>query len=186
MMPHRARRTSTRWILAAALGLSVPEPVHAQWSASPIVAVGPLIPAGPLRDAVREGAALKLGLWLRAPRVPIGVTTEAMLAQFGGSASSDGLRNARVGALTANVTTRRHDRRLDTYGIAGAGWYWMDNMTPRYNERHAPGFNVGIGEVVSLGNTDYFVEIRLHAVRVTSQTGAGWMTFAPLLLGARF
>ncbi len=173
-------------MLAVVIGLLVPEHAHAQWSASPVIGVGPVIPSGSLRDAVREGVALKLGVWWRAPRVPVGITTEAMLAQFGGGTATDGLRGARVGALTANVTTRRHDRRLDLYGVAGAGWYWMDNMAPRYLERQAPGFNVGIGEVVSLGHTDYFVELRLHAVRATSQTGGSWMTFVPLLLGARF
>ena len=185
-MRDATRLRSSARILALVLGLCAPAHAHAQWSASPVVAIGPVIPAGSFRDVVREGAALKLGVWLRAPRVPVGVTTEVLLAQFGSSGARDGLDRARVGAITANVTTRRHDRRLDLYGIAGAGWYWMDRMAPRYLDRQAPGFNVGVGEVVSLGHTDLFVELRLHAVRATSRTGEGWMTFMPLLVGARF
>ncbi len=174
------------WVVSAALILCTPVHGGAQWSASPVLAVGPAIPAGKFRDAASEGAAIKLGLWMRAPSVPVGVTSEALLVQFGGGATRDGLNGARVAALTANVTTRRHDRRLDLYGIAGAGWYWMDRMAPRYLDRQAPGFNVGVGEVVALGSTDFFVELRLHAVRATRQTGEGWMTFMPLLVGARF
>jgi len=164
----------------------MPEYSGAQWSASPVVAVGPAIPAGAFRDVAREGVAIKAGLWMRAPRVPIGVSVEAMLAQFGADATRGGLDGARVGALTVNATTRRHDRRLDTYGIAGAGWYWLGRTAPRYSDRQAPGFNLGVGEIVSLGDIDFFAELRVHAVRATSQTGSGWITFMPLLVGARF
>jgi len=146
-----------------------------------------VIPVGTFRDVVREGAALQVGVWVRAPRLPVGVTAEALLAQFGAGGTQDGLDGARVGALTVNVTTRRHDRRLDLYGIAGAGWYWKDRMAPQYLDRQAPGFNVGLGEIVALGNTDFFVELRVHAIRATSQTGSGgWMTVMPLVVGARF
>ena len=177
---------SSRWFLSMALALCTPEYVQAQWSASPVVAIGPVIPAGSFRDAVREGAAIKVGVWLRAARLPVGVTAEALLVQFADGATREGLDRARVGALAVNVTTRRHDRRLDLYGIAGAGWYWLDRMAPRYLDRQAPGLNVGVGEVVALGSTDFFVELRVHAVRASAPTGATWMTFMPILVGARF
>jgi len=70
--------------------------------------------------------------------------------------------------------------------IARAGWYWLDRMAPRYLDRQAPGVNAGIGEVVALGSTDFFVELQVHAVRATAATGASWMTSMPILVGARF
>ena len=81
---------------------------------------------------------LKGALWLRAPRVPVGVTIEGMYAQF---------RDAR----------------------------------PDMASEHTH-----VGEIIALGSRDFFVELRLHAVRTPARTGEQWMTFMPLLIGARF
>jgi hypothetical protein len=43
-----------------------------------------------------------------------------------------------------------------------------------------------VGEIIALGSRDFFVELRLHAVRTPARTGEQWMTFMPLLIGARF
>ena len=128
----------------------------------------------------------KGALWLRAPRVPVGVTIEGMYAQFRDARPDMASEHTHVGAVLANVTTRRHERKLELYGVAGAGWYWRNGPTDSFAERQAPGINVGIGEIIALGSRDFFVELRLHAVRTPARTGEQWMTFMPLLIGARF
>ena len=171
--------------LALCFALCSASPLRAQWSVSPAVALGVAVPAGALADAVGEGVALKAGLWMRAPRVPVGFTIEGMYAHFGHGASTVGGERVSLSGLTANVTTRRHDRRLDLYGVAGGGWYWMHGSREPFPERQAPGLNIGVGEVVALGAADYFVELRVHAIRPPSRS-APWKTFMPLVLGVRF
>ena len=50
----------------------------------------------------------------------------------------------------------------------------------------AIGVNAGIGEIIAVGSMDYFMEIRAHAMHLLTPTGARWITFVPLVLGARF
>ncbi len=174
--------TTALFVMAACYA----RPISAQWSVSPAVAFGVAVPTAALGDAVAEGVAFKAGLWMRAPRVPVGLTMEAMYTQFGDGANSVTRERVRLSGITANVTTRRHDRRLDLYGVAGGGWYWLHGARDLYEERHAPGVNIGVGEIVALGAADYFVELRVHAIRTPSRTSAKFMTFMPLVLGARF
>ena len=161
-------------------------PISAQWSVAPTVAMGISLPTGTLGDAVSEGIAFKAGLWMRAPRLPVGFTAEAMHAQFGDAGSTASRERIRLSAVTTNITTRRHERRLDLYAVAGGGWYWMQGSREPFAARHAPGINIGVGEIVALGTADYFVELRVHAIRTSSRTDAQWMTFMPLLIGVRF
>ena len=165
--------------------ISFARPISAQWSASPALALGIAIPTGALGRAVQEGVAVKAGLWMRAPRVPVGFTLEGMYTQFGDAADAAANGRVRLSAITANMTSRRHERRLDLYGVAGGGWYWVHGSPVAYASRQVPGINVGLGEVVALGAADYFVELRLHLLRKPSRDAA-WTTFMPLVLGVRF
>lgn len=177
------RRYCSVAVVASCLGS---RPLAAQWSIAPTIAVGAAIPGGVLRDRVSEGPTVKVGLWIRAPKLPVGITTEAMYAHFlpgGVDRAADGLR---VGALSVNVTTRRHDRRFDLYGVAGAGWYWHSGANGKYTDRQAPGFSVGIGEVFRVAAVDSFFEVRLHRVHTPSRAGESWMTLMPFVVGARF
>ena len=179
----RPRRYVLMGIAACCL---VTTSASAQWSVAPTLAVGPAIPGGVLRDRVSEGPTVKGGLWIRKANLPVGITTEAMYARFfpgGVDRASDGLH---VGAITANLTTRRHDQRFDVYGVAGAGWYWHSGANGKYEDRQAPGVNVGIGEVFRVGSVDSFFEVRLHRVRTPSRAGESWMTLMPFVVGARF
>ena len=160
--------------------------LQAQWSASPVIALGPSIPTGAMGSSVSYGGVIKAGLWMRAPKVPVGLTVEGLYTQFGINASRTGTGDSRIGALTANVTTRRHQRRLELYGVVGGGWYWHDGPIDPFPARQAAGINVGVGEVIALGARDYFAELRLHAIRTPARTGEGWMSFMPLVLGVRF
>ena len=181
------RSTSTLvFTLLCLPALLVARPAHGQWSIAPSVALGTAIPAGAFGREVAESVTIKGALWLRAPRVPVGVTIEGMYAQFRDARPGVTSEHTHVGAVLANVTTRRHERRLDLYGVAGAGWYWRNGPTDSFAERQAPGINVGVGEIIALGRRDLFVELRLHAVRTPARTGEQWMTFMPLLIGARF
>jgi hypothetical protein len=161
-------------------------PAHGQWSAAPAIALGVAIPGGMLRDDLREGVTAKAGVWLRAPRVPVGITAEAMYTHLPAERNRGSAGDLRAGAMLLNVTTRRHEGRLDPYGIVGAGWYLFDNAKGRFSDRGAPGINVGIGEVIALGQRDYFVELRLHAMRTAGMDGRSWTTFLPLMAGLRF
>ena len=166
--------------------LVVSRPAQAQWSIAPSVALGTAVPAGAFGRDVAESVTLKGALWLRAPRVPVGLTIEGMYAQFRDVRPNVVSEDTHLGAVIANVTTRRHERKLELYGVAGAGWYWRNGPTDSFAERQAPGINVGVGEIIALGSRDFFVELRLHAVRTPARTGEQWMTFMPLLIGARF
>ena len=164
----------------------VARPAQGQWSIAPSVALGTEVPAGAFGRDVAESVTLKGALWLRAPRVPVGVTIEGMYAQFRDARPEVASEHTHVGAVLANVTTRRHEKKLELYGVAGAGWYWRNGPTDSFADRQAPGINVGVGEIIALGSRDFFVELRLHAVRTPARTGEQWMTFMPLLIGARF
>ncbi|WP_396222574.1 hypothetical protein [Gemmatimonas sp.] len=163
-----------------------PPPAHGQWSAAPVVALGAAIPGGSLRDVMAEGVTAKAGVWMRAPRVPVGITAEAMFTRLWADRREAADGALQVGAMLVNVTSRRHEGRLDPYGTFGAGWYLFNNPEDRYRERHAPGVNVGIGEVIAVGDRDYFVEVRLHAMYTATTTGRAWTTFLPLMAGVRF
>ncbi len=180
----------SRSLLASALMFAVScisaRPAHGQWSVAPSVALGPAIPTGAFGSGVNEGVALKGALWMRAPRFPVGFTFEGMYAQFRDARPAVASQDSRLFAVVANVTTRRHERKLDLYGIAGAGWYWRDGPNDTFADRQAPGVNIGVGEIIALGSRDFFVELRLHAVRKPARTREQWMTFMPLLIGARF
>ncbi len=183
----RERFRTLRLIACGLLGgLPMAAPLHAQWSAAPTLAVGPVIPTGALGDVANEGLAVKAGAWLRAPRVPVGLAVEAMYAHFRAGANGASSTDTRVGAVLANITTRRHARRLELYGSAGGGYYWLDGASASLAGRRAAGVNIGVGEIIALGSHDYFVELRLHAVRTPAQSPSRWMTFMPLLLGIRF
>ena len=173
-------------VLSCIAGFMIARPAQGQWSIAPSVALGVAIPAGAFGGAVKEGVALKAALWMRAPRFPVGFTLEGMHTQFRGTRSNVASRGSRTSAIIANVTTRRHERKLDLYGVAGAGWYWLDGPRELYAEGQAPGINVGVGEIIALGARDYFVELRFHAIRTPARTGEQWLTFMPLLVGARF
>jgi hypothetical protein len=161
-------------------------PAHGQWSAAPAVAVGAAIPGGTMRDAVGEGVTAKVGLWLRAPRVPVGITAEAMYTYMHGESVRATKDDFQVGALLLNVTTRRHEGRLDPYGVLGGGWYHFTDPDGRFVQRSAPGVNVGVGEVIAVGDRDYFVEVRFHAMYTAGMSGRQWTTFLPLMAGIRF
>jgi hypothetical protein len=135
---------------------------------------------------VRNGVAVKAGVWMRAPGIPVGITAEGMYARYGGGQTIDALGPVVLSAVTLNATTRRHQRKLETYGVGGIGWYWLDGGAPRYADPQAPGFNVGVGEIIAVGSRDYFIELRLHAVRMASASGERWLTTMPILLGVRF
>jgi hypothetical protein len=150
------------------------------------VALGVAIPGGTLRDVVAEGVTAKAGVWMRAPRVPVGITAEAMYTHLRGDQRGARDGALQVGAMLFNITSRRHEGRLDPYGTLGAGWYLFNNPERRFLEGHAPGVNVGVGEVIALGDRDYFVEVRLHAMYTSTPTGRAWKTFLPLMLGMRF
>lgn len=162
-------------------------PAHGQWSAAPTVALGLAIPGGTLHDAVAEGIIAKAGLWMRAPRVPFGVTAEAMYTYMRGDNKNARAEDMHIGAVLVNMTTRRHEGRLDPYGILGGGWYLFSDPDARFQRRSAPGVNVGVGEVIAVGDRDYFIEVRLHAMRTTSMAGGSvWTTFLPIMAGVRF
>lgn len=166
--------------------LLTPSPVRAQWSAAPTVAIGLAVPGGALHDAVAEGVTAKAGLWMRAPRVPVGFTAEAMYTHLRGGRTVPRSGDMQIGSLLTNVTTRRHEGRLDPYGTLGFGWYWYSDPDARFRGTSAPGINVGVGEVIALARRDYFVEVRLHAMRTPTVTGRSWTMFLPLMLGVRF
>lgn len=178
-------RGVTAVVAAGALSAAAP-PAEAQWAAAPAVALGLAVPGGALHDAVAEGATAKVGLWMRAPRVPVGFTTEAMYTHLRGGRTMPRSSDMRIASILANVTTRRHEGRLDPYGTLGAGWYWYTDPDRRFRGSAAPGVNVGIGEVIALADRDYFVEVRVHAIRTPTPTGHTWTTFLPLMLGVRF
>jgi len=172
--------------LSCCSALIIVRPAQAQWSIAPSVALGAAIPAGAFGREVKESVAFKAALWMRAPRFPVGFTLEGMHAPFRDARPTVASQRSHVTAIIANVTTRRHERKLELYGVAGAGWYWRGGSSNVFAERQAPGINVGVGEIIALGSRDYFVELRLHAVRTPSRTGEQWLTFMPILLGARF
>ncbi|MBL0889643.1 MAG: hypothetical protein K2Y26_05770 [Gemmatimonadaceae bacterium] len=118
--------------------------------------------------------------------MPVGLTAEAMYTHLRGGRTVPRSGSLPVASLSANVTTRRHEGRLDFYGTLGAGWYWHGDPDDRFLDGSAPGFNVGIGEVVAVNGRDVFVELRLHAIRTSNEGGPAWTTFMPLMLGVRF
>ena len=130
-------------VLAVVASCVLSQPMTAQWSVAPTIAGGPAIRGGVLRDRVSEGPTVKVGLWVRTPKLPVAITTKAMYAHFGPSGVDRAADGLRVGGLSFNLTTRRHDRRLDVYGTAGAGWCWHSTANEKYVDRQAPSFNVG-------------------------------------------
>lgn len=161
-------------------------PAYRQWAVAPTVAVGLAVPGGALHDAVAEGITGKLGVWIRAPGAPVGLTSELLYAHLRGGRVSPRAGDLRIAAALANITTRRHDGRLDPYATLGVGWYHHGDPDNRFQSSTAPGVNVGIGEVIAVGERDYFVEVRLHAMRTTAPRGRSWTTFGPLMMGLRF
>jgi hypothetical protein len=170
--------------LTALLLVSAPS-AQAQWSAAPAVAIGIGIP-GTKQDQLAEGVVAKAGVWMRAPRVPVGFTVEGMFTHLRDGRQTVGSNGMSIGGATFNLTTRRHENRLDTYGVAGAGWYWFDNPMGRYTRTNAPGFNVGVGELLEISGHDLFIEVRFHALRTPMTTGSSWTTTLPIMLGMRF
>ncbi len=160
--------------------------VEAQWSAAPSAAIGLAVPAGSLRDLVSEGVTAKAGLWMRAPRIPVGFTAEGMYSHSRAAPRSGAVDDFRVSAMTLNLTTRRHEGRLDPYGVLGAGRYWYNDPGMRFSTGSAPGVNIGLGEVIAVGTRDLFVEMRLHAIRTPTTDGARWTTLLPIMLGIRY
>lgn len=183
MRTRRARGIAAALLMA---GIVPSTQASAQWSAAPAVALGLAVPGGSLRDLVSEGLTAKAGVWMRAPRVPVGFTAEAMVMHAGRVRRSAATDAFRVAAVTLNATTRRHEGRLDPYGVLGAGWYWHTDPGQGFTQRSAPGVNVGLGEVIAMGERDFFVELRLHAVRTPTAEGVRWTTFLPVLLGVRY
>lgn len=180
------RRWSTRIIAAVATLLVSPVPAHGQWTAAPTMAVGLAVPGGALHDAVAEGVTGKIGVWMRAPGVPVGLTSEVLYTHLRGGRSTPRAGDLRIAAVLANITTRRHAGRLDPYVTIGGGWYHHGDPDNRFVSSTAPGLNFGLGEVIAVGERDYFVEVRLHAMRTASPTGRTWTTFLPLMMGLRF
>jgi hypothetical protein len=184
MRPIRNTLTSAAAVAISLLGTTAP--LHAQWRAAPTVAVGLAVPGGALHDAVAEGITGKVGVLMRAPGVPVGLTSELLYTHLRGGRASPRAGDLRIAAVLANVTTRRHDGRLDPYATLGVGWYSHGDPDDRFRTSTAPGVNVGIGEVIAVGERDYFVEVRLHAMHTTALTGRTWTTFMPLMMGLRF
>lgn len=180
------RHCGVRGALACGLLLAGATPLAAQWSAAPAVAVGLAVPGGALHDAVGEGVTAKAGLWMRAPRVPVGFTAEVMYTHLRGDRGRPVADDLQIGSVLVNFTTRRHEGRLDPYGTAGIGWYTFTDPDNRFTNGRAPGVNIGVGEVIAIGRRDFFVEARLHAMRTSTPTGSTWTTFLPLMLGVRF
>jgi hypothetical protein len=185
MRYHTGAQRRTAGLTCAAL-LTWAAPAQAQWSAAPAVAIGLAVPGGMLHDAVAEGITGKAGVWMRAPRVPVGFTAEAMYTHLRGGRTQPRSGDMRIGGVIANLTTRRHEGRLDPYGTIGAGWYAFSDPDGRFRSNNAPGMNVGVGEVIALGNHDYFVEVRLHVMRTNTMSGRAWTTFLPLMVGVRY
>jgi len=175
----------TGGVAACVVLLVTAAPAHGQWSAAPTVAVGLAVPGGALHDAVAEGITGKIGVWMRAPRVPVGFTSELLYTHMRGGRTEPRAGDLRIAAALVNLTTRRHEGRLDPYATLGVGWYHHGDPDDRFRSSTAPGVNVGIGEVIALGDRDYFVEVRLHAMRTTAPTGRRWTTFLPLMMGVR-
>jgi hypothetical protein len=176
------------WGMAAAMLVALAimtRPLGAQWSIAPVIAVGAAVPAD-ADDNLSEGVALKGGLWLRSPRVPFGITIEALYAHFGGTRTPESNTGKQIGGAVLNLTTRRHDTRWDTYLVGGAGAYWHSDREGRLRSGSSPGFNAGLGEVFSAGGHDLFVELRYHRLRVNDTAGNRWMSFIPLVFGVRF
>lgn len=180
------RRPVVGMMVAAVTLLVSAVPAHGQWSAAPTAAIGLAVPGGVLHDAVAEGVTGKVGVWVRAPRVPVGLTSEVMYTHLRGGRTMPRADDLRIAAVLVNVTSRRHEGRFDPYVTAGGGWYHHGDPDNRFRSSSAPGVNVGLGEVIAMGDRDNFVEVRLHAMRTASATGRTWTTFLPLMLGLRF
>lgn len=179
-------RHCTWGISLLACAMMVPTSVHAQWSAAPTVAVGPVVPSTGLRGDAREGIAVKAGVWFRAPKVPIGLTAEGLFVHLPRDRSRPTASGVDIVGLGFNATTRRHQRRLETYATAGLGGYRVSGGAVVRDSDVAVGVNAGIGEIIAVGSMDYFIEIRAHAMRLSTPTGDRWTSFVPLVLGARF
>jgi len=178
----------TFWVIAAltVIGLGVrARPAQAQRSVAPMLAIGAAVPAD-AGDDLSEGFTAKAGLWIRSPDRPFGVTIEGLYARLGGDGTSSANRGLHLGGATVNLTTKRHESRFDTYVFGGAGYYWYSNRGGRLRSNNGPGFNAGIGEVLSIGRRDLFVELRYHRIRVDDPGADRWMSFIPMVVGARF
>lgn len=156
-----------------------------QWSAAPTLALGVAIPAS-LHEELGEGIVGKAGVWIRAPRLPVGLTAEAVLSHQRAGRGRLGGDPLTIGGLLLNATTRRHDQRLETYAVAGGGWYWYSHTPGRFTGSSAPGFNVGVGELLDVRGHDLFAELRGHFVHTATPTGTRWTVFVPIMIGARF
>lgn len=159
--------------------------LSAQWSIAPSAAVGVSIP-GTRHDELKEGVVAKAGVWVRAPRVPVGFTVEGMFSHLPGGRRISTAEGLTVGGAMLSVTTRRHERRVETYGVAGGGWYWYSNAPGRFTRANAPGFNAGVGELLQVRGHDLFAEVRFHAIRTPTASGGTWTTMLPIMLGLRF
>jgi hypothetical protein len=172
--------------VAALMLAGATTPVAAQWSVAPSLAVGLAIP-GTRQDRLGEGPVAKAGLWMRAPRFPLGITAEGMVTSKPHRETMTPTDDRfTIAGATLNVTTRRHAARLEPYGIVGGGWYWYNNVDGQFTRTHAPGLNVGVGELLEWHGHDLFIELRLHALRTPMMTGTVWTTTLPIMLGMRF
>lgn len=183
----RASAVALRLLAAvgwAALGVGA-RPLPAQWSVAPVFALGAAVPAD-AGDNLSEGFVAKAGVWLRAPSIPFGLTVEGLYTRMGGTRTPRANAGVQVAGASLNMTTRRHDRRWDTYLVGGAGYYWHSGRDGRLRSHGGAGLNAGIGEVFAVGGHDLFVELRYHWLKVNDPVADGWMSFMPLVLGVRF
>jgi hypothetical protein len=178
----------TFWLIAAAAVIAVgvgARPAQAQRSVAPVLAIGVGVPAD-AGDDLSEGITAKAGLWIRSPDRPFGVTIEGMYARLGAADTPAANTGMHLGGASVNLTTKRHERRFDTYVFGGAGYYWYSDRGGRLRSTNGPGFQGGIGEVLSVGRRDLFVELRYHSIRVDDPASDRWMSFIPMVVGARF
>lgn len=191
---RRLERTTARspwprlafWVLAALLVIGLrARPAQAQRSVAPFLAIGAGVPAD-AGDDLSEGVTAKAGLWIRSPDRPFGVLVEGLYARLGGDRSAGANAGMQIGGASVNLTTRRHASRFDTYFLGGAGYYWHSDRDGRLQSSHGPGLSAGIGEVLSVGRRDLFVELRYHRIRVDDPASDRWMSFIPMIVGMRF
>jgi hypothetical protein len=174
----------TLFIFAITIICTLPAVGAAQNRTAIVLAAGPSLPLGKLRDTQISGFDADLGLVRGSDEAPIGLRLDLGYDQLPGRTVS-GKKNPERKTIsgTANIVFSFSGYTLKPYMIGGAGIF---KMTPKLSggEQTARfGFDFGLGFTLPVSEKAVFVESRVNSI---SQHNAKPLRYVPIALGFLF
>jgi opacity protein-like surface antigen len=173
------KRSSHWFARVLAFAVLIQAPAAAQIGTSVTVSAGLSMPTSTFGDVQDAGYAVRVGLGLSLPLLPVAARAEGSFDEFNGSASTDAKTRVVGGTVNAIVG---FPGPFSPYVIGGVGYYTTRRPRVVSGSTNSSDFgaNIGLGVRMSLVAFSVFAEARYTRV------GDGVATFVPVVVGVAF